>query len=133
LRDLRAASVEFDAPTPLLVVADRDHVEQMLLNYVSNALKYGEPPYSVRLSEQDGFAIVRVCDAGSGVPDEFLPQLFERFARGPWAIQQGISGTGLGLSIVRELARAQSGEAWYEPNQPTGACFCLRLPLAKVD
>jgi signal transduction histidine kinase len=130
LEDFDDRSVAVDAPTPLLVVADRDHVEQMLVNYLTNAFKYGAPPYRVSLSRRDGVAEVRVRDAGAGVPADFLPRLFERFARGEAAVEQGVGGTGLGLSIVRELARAQGGDAWYEQSNPAGATFCLSLPLA---
>jgi signal transduction histidine kinase len=60
------------------------------------------------------------------VPEEFVPRLFERFAQA--GTKEG--GTGLGLSIVRGLARAQGGEAWYEPDPGGGACFGVRLPSA---
>ena len=133
VEDFDIRSVVVDGPTPLLVIADRDHVEQMLVNYLSNALKYGAPPYTVALAEDDGFAVVRVRDAGTGVPDDVVPHLFERFSRGRAAVEAGVSGTGLGLSIVRELARAQGGEAWYEAANPGGATFCLRLPLAAAS
>ncbi|MER5394589.1 ATP-binding protein [Saccharopolyspora sp. NPDC002686] len=63
---------------------------------------------------------------GPGVPDSFVPHLFERFSREPRARRQ-MEGAGLGLWIVRNLARATGGEAWYEPNDDEGACFCLRL------
>jgi signal transduction histidine kinase len=62
------------------------------------------------------------------VPTRFVPRLFEMFAQ---SAPQG-EGTGLGLSIVRGLAQAQNGEAWYEPAQPTGARFGVRLPLARA-
>jgi signal transduction histidine kinase len=67
---------------------------------------------------------ILVRDSGKGVPEAFVPRLFERFAQaGP-----ATGGTGLGLSIVRGLARAQGGEAWYEPGAP-GSCFGVRLPV----
>ena len=113
-----------------LVLADRDHVEQMLVNYLSNAGKYGRPPLHVAVSNDDGYAVVRVSDAGDGVEEDFVPKLFDRFSRAPSAATNRIAGTGLGLSIVRDLARAQRGDAWYEPNEPQGACFCIKLPLA---
>jgi PAS domain S-box-containing protein len=128
LEDFKDQPVTVSAGAPFLVVADRDHFEQMLVNYLSNAFKYGKPPYSITLAESDGTGVVRVADEGEGVPPEFVPQLFDRFSRGPSVAKAG--GTGLGLAIVRELAQAQGGEAWYEPNHPKGASFCVRLPLA---
>ncbi|HMC70964.1 MAG TPA: HAMP domain-containing sensor histidine kinase, partial [Mycobacteriales bacterium] len=130
LEDIKGPAVTVDDPSPLFVVADRDHVEQIVVNYLTNAFKYGAPPYRLSLDEADGAAVLRMCDGGDGVPDAFVPRLFERFSRGPTAVARDVSGTGLGLSIVRELARAQRGEVWYQPNEPTGACFCLRLPLS---
>jgi signal transduction histidine kinase len=128
LEDFKDQRVTVTVDARFLVVADRDHFEQMLVNYLSNAFKYGRAPFTITLAESDGAGVVRVSDGGEGVPPEFVPKLFERFSRGPSVAQAG--GTGLGLAIVSELARAQGGEAWYEPNHPTGATFCLRLPLA---
>ena len=71
-----------------------------------------------------------MSDAGSGVAEAMQPRLFDRFATG-----RNRGGTGLGLYIVRELARAQGGEARYEPptsEQPSGA-FVLKMPLAPVQ
>jgi len=113
----------------LEVMADPDHLKQIMLNYVGNALKYGAPPIVVEASERDGWVEIRVRDAGSGVPETFVPRLFEKFARAGGT--QDVDGTGLGLSIVRGLARAQGGEAWYEPNAPQGSCFAVRLPGVK--
>jgi signal transduction histidine kinase len=133
LEDVKGPPVTVVDSGPLFVQADRDHVEQIVVNYLSNAFKYGAAPFSIELAGADGAAVLRVCDGGRGVPEDFVSGLFERFSRGPSGVAPGVSGTGLGLSIVRELARAQGGDAWYEPNQPAGACFCLRLPLGPAD
>ena len=114
---------------PTTVDADPDHVERILTNYVTNALKYGERPVEVEAREDDGWVEIRVRDRGSGVPEEFVPRMWEKFSR-PNESGQKEKGTGLGLSIVSGLARANGGTAWYEPNRPRGACFCLRLPKA---
>jgi PAS domain S-box-containing protein len=119
--------VDHEVEEGLAVLADPDHVEQILLNYVSNALKYGRPPVRVEGRRRHRWAEIVVSDAGDGVPEEFVPRLFEKFAQAG-RVRSG-SGTGLGLSIVRGLARAQGGEAWYEQGDP-GSRFCVRLPLA---
>jgi signal transduction histidine kinase len=116
----------------LWVTADSDRLCQILVNYVSNALRYGTPPVTVVATVEQGWAQVRVDDAGTGVAEEFVPHLFEKFARSGRAKTRYVDGTGLGLAIVRQLARAQGGDAWYEPNQPNGSRFCLRLPLAQT-
>lgn len=65
-----------------------------------------------------------------GVPPDFVPRLFGRFARAVQVGEGKTPGTGLGLSIVRGLAQANGGEVWYEPNEPSGSCFAVRLPQA---
>lgn len=127
------ASVRVDAEAGLTAWADPDHVRQILVNYLTNAIKYGAPPITLEaVSDPDGGVVIRVRDEGDGVPERFLPRLFERFSR---ASNGGddTSGTGLGLAIVRGLADVEDGEAWYEPNEPTGACFCVRLRRPPAD
>jgi PAS domain S-box-containing protein len=111
------------------VHADPDHVERILTNYVANALKYGERPVEVEAREDNGWVEIRVRDHGSGIPEDFIPRMWEKFAR-PNDSSDREKGTGLGLSIVAGLARANGGTAWYEPNHPRGSCFGLRLPRA---
>jgi len=110
---------------------DPAHLQQALVNYATNALNYGARPYTVVAGvEGDPPAVViRVIDEGDGVPEEFVPRLFGRFARSDAArTRKGVHGTGLGLSIVAGLLHANGGDAWYEPGEPRGARFCLRLP-----
>ncbi|MCZ4495532.1 MAG: signal transduction histidine kinase [Thermoleophilia bacterium] len=128
--DMHAPQVTVDVPEFTCVLADRDHLDQMLVNYVSNAVKYGASPISVESRVTGDFIEVLVRDSGIGVPDDVAPILFEEFARGKLHAEERIQGTGLGLSIVRGLARAQGGDAWYEPNLPHGATFALRLPCS---
>ena len=112
---------------------DPDHLQQVLVNYATNAVKYGAEPYRVTagLEGDPAAVVVRVIDSGAGVPEEFVPRLFGRFARSEAARNRAlVHGTGLGLSIVAGLLQANGGEAWYEPGQPRGAQFCLRVPAA---
>jgi signal transduction histidine kinase len=104
--------------------ADPQHVQHILVNYLANALKHGRPPVGIEVREQEGWIEALVTDHGAGVPAEFIPRLFEKFAQA----EATEGGTGLGLSIVRGLARAQGGEAWYQPAEPEGAAFGVRLP-----
>ena len=112
----------------LTAFVDPAHFQQMVLNYVDNARKYGSDPIEVCARRDGNDVVLCVCDSGDGVPPDFEPFLFDRFARSPDTVQSNLPGTGLGLSIVRGLARAQGGEAWHEPNEPSGARFFLRLP-----
>jgi signal transduction histidine kinase len=121
--------VSVDVDDHLRVLADPGHFRQIVTNYLTNALKYGRAPIRIEAAASNGTVEVRVRDQGEGVPQDFVPRLFERFAQAP-GVAEAHRGTGLGLSIVRGLARAQGGEAWYEPNEPRGACFGVRLPRA---
>jgi signal transduction histidine kinase len=112
------------------VLADRRFLGQMLVNYLTNADRYGRPPIHVLAVVSDETAQVRVEDAGDGVPEAFVPKLFHRFARGENRTFPGSKSVGLGLSIVRDLAKIQNGRAWYEETKSGGACFCFSLPLA---
>jgi signal transduction histidine kinase len=120
--------VTVDGSRDLAARVDRDHLQRILVNYLSNAMKYGEPPIDVRLAEAGGFVEIRITDRGPGVPADLAPRLFGKFARGSSASLK--TGTGLGLSIVRGLAIANGGDAWYEPAVPRGACFAVKLPQA---
>ena len=110
---------------------DPAHLQQVLVNYATNAVKYGAEPYTVTaaVEGEPAAVVIRVIDGGDGVPEEFVPRLFGRFARSELVrSRQRVHGTGLGLSIVAGLLQANSGDAWYEPGHPRGSRFCLRLP-----
>jgi PAS domain S-box-containing protein len=109
----------------LLVVADAIRLQQMLDNYLANAVRYGQPPIVVSTETVDGGVLIEVSDRGPGVPPALVPRLFGKFVRG-----NADRGTGLGLFIVRALARAHGGDAWYEARPDGGACFTIRLPVA---
>lgn len=134
--EVRAIVDEFDAdiavscPPGLLVRVDPRHLHQALVNYLGNAFKYGAKPISIRVEPQDGWVNVLVCDSGPGIDAAFLPHLFEEFARAERHDKSTQAGSGLGLAIVRRLMQAQDVDVWFEPAEPTGACFGLRLPLA---
>lgn len=117
-------------PDDALVLADPDHVERIVVNYITNAFKYGRPPVELEALLLSDSVEIRVRDRGDGVPKEFLSRLFGRFERADTQATRQEKGTGLGLSIVKGLAQANGGDAWYEPNDPSGSCFVVRLPRA---
>lgn len=126
-----AADFKVTCDPGLTARVDPAHLQQVLVNYATNALKYGGEPYTVTadLEGDPAAVVIRVIDQGDGVPEEFVPRLFGRFARSEMArSRKGVHGTGLGLSIVAGLLQANDGEAWYEPGNPRGSRFCLRLP-----
>jgi len=122
-----AAGVSVSCPTALVVQADRQHLERIIDNYLQNAIRYGEPPVRVEATRLGDVVEIRVLDHGPGVPPEFEPRLFDKFARADTPSTKARRGTGLGLSIVRGLAVANGGQARYEPNPDHGSCFIVEL------
>lgn len=117
----------------LMIRGDKIRVEQIVINIVSNALKYTPDGGEIRLSLQadDGFAKIRVQDNGIGIPAEDLPRLFERFYRVEKARNSDKGGTGLGLAIAKEFALAHGGDITVESEVGKGTTFTILFPLEK--
>jgi signal transduction histidine kinase len=105
------ATIDVQVPDGLLARVDADRLGQIVDNLVANAVAYGKSPIRVSAVVAGPEVEITVRDAGPGVPAELRDRLFERFAT------RGGHGSGLGLHIVRELARAQGGEASYRAEQ----------------
>jgi signal transduction histidine kinase len=111
-----------------LVVTDPIRLQQMLGNLLSNARKYGDPPFEVRVTAAGSHVSIAVHDSGPGVPEAFRPRLFQEYSRAPGSRARG---TGLGLFVVRALVEAQGGSVTYAPRDPQGSVFTLSLPAAR--
>jgi signal transduction histidine kinase len=109
-------------------LGDRDRIQQILVNLVDNALKYGEPPVAIQITAGDAVAIA-VSDGGAGVPPSEHELIFEKFYRGDPQLARSPSGTGLGLYISRELAKRMGGELVVRA-AARGTTFVLELPRA---
>ena len=119
----------------LAVRADREKVLQIVLNLVSNALKFTPEGGRITLdwAERDRAACVRVADTGSGIPHEKLGLIFEPFVQAAPNTQGASHGTGLGLTISRDLARRMGGDLTAESRVGAGSTFTLTLPLDGTD
>lgn len=130
---LRFADViKVDIQNPdLKVVADRDHLERILINLLENAAKYA-PDSVIELTahEGGGFGQIRVIDHGPGIPPDQRERVFERFTQIEASQTRSVGGTGLGLSIVRSLAEAMGGRADVDETPGGGATFIVDLPAA---
>ena len=126
----RSRQLSIRAPRPATAVADARHVETIIGNLVSNAIKYspagGKVVVSVRA--QPDCVEVDVSDQGIGMSAETIARLFKPFSRGDEAELRAIDGAGLGLYLSRELAREQGGDVTVRSNSGVGSTFTLRLP-----
>lgn len=119
---------------PELVRIDAARVRQILLNLVSNGVKYtAEGEVSVVVAARGDVLRFDVIDTGPGVPEGFVDKLFEPFTRARTSHVRSRGGTGLGLSICRRLAEAMGGRALLVSTSPAGSHFAAELPLRKAE
>ena len=114
----------------LFVKADADLLEQILLNLIENAVKYGKTggKVEVRAMRNGGDQIcVSISDDGPGIPPEATDRIFERFFRVDKARSRAQGGTGLGLSIVKHIAQTLGGRVWVESEVGRGSTFFFTL------
>jgi PAS domain S-box-containing protein len=116
------------APDQCTALADPTHLQLILGNLLGNATKYGGPPVTVTVTNGTDHVGIHVADHGEGIPDAFVPHLFDRFSRAETGVATTKTGTGLGLYFVHQLAHASGLTVEYRPNQPNGAVFTLVLP-----
>jgi signal transduction histidine kinase len=116
----------------LIVRADREKLEQVVLNLVSTAVKFTAPGGRIELAAtgDDHQVSVRVCDTGCGIPAEKLEQIFDPFVRLEAGLTSTVDGTGLGLSISRDLARMMGGTLTATSVPDRGSVFTLTVPRA---
>ena len=114
------------------VIADRDKVEQILLNLVSNAVKFTDKGGSITIGcESDGTQVrTTVSDTGRGIPRDKLEAIFDPFVQVDKRFTRQTEGVGLGLAISRDLAHAMNGDLTVESTLGTGSRFTLTLPAS---
>jgi signal transduction histidine kinase len=113
------------------VVADKDAIEQAVLNLLHNAMKYTGDSRDIEIVlKKDGdFAVISVADHGFGIRDEDRARIFEKFVRIESPQNARIPGTGLGLTIVRHIAEAHGGRIEVESRPGQGSTFSFRIPM----
>jgi len=123
--------IELEVPsTPLLVVAERDRIAQVVDNLLSNAIKYSPGGGTVVVqatATADGVSVA-VVDPGLGIPVEEQAHVFEKFSRVDSPATRGIGGTGLGLPLAREIVEAHGGAMGLESVEGRGSRFWFSLP-----
>jgi signal transduction histidine kinase len=120
--------VELHANGPLVARVDRLRVEQVLMNLLSNAMKYAPGlPVELHVEREERWAVLSVKDHGPGISPEAQARIFERYERASGTHSR--NSLGLGLYVSRQIARAHGGELTVESTPGQGARFILRLPL----
>lgn len=121
--------VEVQVPRDLpRLHVDPPRLERVLVNLVSNALKYSEGPVTIDAASRDGEVVVSVRDRGTGIGPEDLPHIFQKYYRAGDARQR--EGLGLGLYISRLLVEAHGGRIWAESTPGQGSTFHVAIPAA---
>jgi two-component system sensor histidine kinase VicK len=119
------------------VLANSDKVEQVLVNILSNAIKYTNEgsDIAVGLRVQQGFVVTSIRDQGPGIPEEDQPRIFERFYRVEKARARELGGTGLGLSIAKQIVEAHGGQIGINsvPGQGTEIYFTLPVYVPPAE
>ncbi len=118
--------LDFDVVPPIL--GDSVQLTQVFENLFSNAMKYaGNSPLKISLRRGPVSLTAAFADRGPGIPEEYLPFIFERFYRVP--ADNAATGTGLGLYICRQIVLAHHGKMWAESQLDKGTTFFIELPV----
>ena len=114
------------------MVANERLLEQILTNFVTNALTYAppdrEPEITISAESEGGKAVLRVQDNGIGIPPDQIDRVFEPFIRLP--NETHAPGTGMGLAIVKKAAERLNGAVGADSTPGKGSCFWLELQAA---
>lgn len=119
---------------PLTVYADKEKIRQVFINLVDNAIKYGKQNGTIESSfyRIDGRRIlIEISDDGSGIAEEHLPRIFERFYRTDLARSRKVGGSGLGLSICKHIVEAHGQAIHVRSKIDVGTTFGFTLPKKK--
>ena len=131
----RAISIDVDMPRGLTVSVDARVVRQILLNLVSNAVKFTPEGGKVEIAAavgKDGSLAIWVTDNGVGIPENSLERVFKPFERATHDSKEAVEGTGLGLSIARQLAELHGGAVTLESAVGKGTRATLTLPAYRI-
>lgn len=126
----KKVSITYDKPKDvLLVIGDTQRVKEVVMNFVSNAIKYNRAEGWIKIYHEyeDGYVVTHIEDNGYGISKENQSHIFEKFYREKSEKTTGVQGTGLGLYITKELVERMQGEAWFRSEEGKGTRFSFKL------
>ncbi len=124
-------SYQVNLSKSLVCYFDKEKVEKIIINLISNAIKY-TPEFGkieICVEQEEGFAVIKVSDNGVGIPSEELDSVFNRYYRVNNKSLKGTNGTGIGLSLTKELVNLHKGEIELESQENEGTSLKVLLPL----
>ena len=130
-RLLTERSISLQTHEPILMLADCERLAQVIVNLVSNAVKYSPEgsPVEVRVQRAETNALIAVKDNGKGIKKEQQAHIFDTFYRTPDAQASSKFGLGLGLAICKDIVERHGGRIWCESEVGKGSTFVVELPL----
>lgn len=127
----KSHSLEYKSCKEAVLFADKERIAQVLVNLISNAIKYSPASDKVIItcSKNQNNIIISVQDFGIGIPKDEQVKIFDRFFRVKGKKKNGISGLGLGLYISREIVNRHKGKIWVVSIEGKGSTFRFSLPI----
>lgn len=130
-----SVSIQYtDAPYIIHTSIQREKMQRVMDNLISNALKFSEEDnyIEIKLADAADAVIITVEDFGIGIPADYLPHIFERFSKGRRNGLRGEESVGLGLSIVRQIVKKHRGNIDVKSSEQNGTIFTITLPKTTV-
>jgi two-component system sensor histidine kinase BaeS len=129
--------IQPDLPRAMM---DKDRVSQVVVNLLSNALRYTSEGDAIKVTvttqkgsgQPDQYLLVSVSDTGQGISEEEVPHIFDRYYQGAQPKEKRSGGSGIGLTVVKELVEAHKGKVWVESARGKGSTFFFTLPAVST-
>ena len=131
---LSGRSISLNAEPPAIhLLADNERLTQVVVNLITNAIKYSpdNKPIEVRVQQEETNVCLEVQDSGRGISEQQLPHIFDTFYRTPDAQASSKFGLGLGLAICKDIVERHGGRIWCESKVGKGSTFFVELPLGE--